>query len=73
MTDLNIYTDPAEKTYLSSPILPILFSMLLAYFIADVFLQTTITGVPFPTYPHLPYRINSLLPCPVDFVRSDGQ
>lgn len=39
MTDLDMYTDPAEKTYLSSPLMPILLSCLSAYFIADIFFQ----------------------------------
>mmetsp|Transcript_19037 Transcript_19037/g.31987 ORF Transcript_19037/g.31987 Transcript_19037/m.31987 type:complete len:792 (+) Transcript_19037:213-2588(+) len=39
MTDLDIYTDPAEKTYLSSPLMPIILSCLIAFFIADIFFQ----------------------------------
>jgi len=39
MTDLDIYTDPAEKTYLSSPLMPIILSCLIAFFIANVFFQ----------------------------------
>jgi choline transporter-like protein 2/4/5 len=39
MSDLDMYTDSSEDTYLSSPLLPILFSTFVAYAIATVFFQ----------------------------------
>eukprot|EP00238_Polyblepharides_amylifera_P011393 CAMPEP_0196575494 /NCGR_PEP_ID=MMETSP1081-20130531/4961_1 /TAXON_ID=36882 /ORGANISM="Pyramimonas amylifera, Strain CCMP720" /LENGTH=668 /DNA_ID=CAMNT_0041893815 /DNA_START=86 /DNA_END=2092 /DNA_ORIENTATION=- len=39
LSDADIYTDPESKWYLSSPLLPILLSMLIAFFIASIFFQ----------------------------------
>mmetsp|Transcript_25196 Transcript_25196/g.47612 ORF Transcript_25196/g.47612 Transcript_25196/m.47612 type:complete len:723 (+) Transcript_25196:109-2277(+) len=39
MTDTAIYTEPDSVWYLSSPLLPILFTILISYFIATCFFQ----------------------------------
>ncbi|KAK3259075.1 hypothetical protein CYMTET_31912, partial [Cymbomonas tetramitiformis] len=39
LTDMDLYTDVDSETYLSSPLLPIILSMCIAYFIAEVFFQ----------------------------------
>ena len=44
-TNTEEYTDPASANYLTSPLLPILLVMLIAYFVASCFLDVYAMGV----------------------------
>lgn len=54
MTDTAIYTEPDSVWYLSSPLLPILFTILISYFIATCFFQV---GASFHNFRELDFQI----------------